>query len=146
MGFNSGFACCWVNIRIGVLKAGIKVETSNYIPQYLWDVINSLCHGYLLLAYKSSYLLHTICLSYCSVWINHVISALNLLNVFLMWLKGLILHSQWAESGHIYCTYGTVLKLSLYKNICQFWRIFHFDSRRHMVSSHKHIHIWCLER
>ena len=37
---------------------GSKVGTSNYIPQYLWDVITCPCPWYLLLAHKSTYMPH----------------------------------------------------------------------------------------
>ena len=38
-----------------------RANTSNYIPQIVWDVITCSCHSYLLLAHNSSYMLSNYC-------------------------------------------------------------------------------------
>ena len=40
--------------RLACQKRVSRVWTSNYIPQYLWDVITCLCPWYLLLSHNSS--------------------------------------------------------------------------------------------
>ena len=50
-------SCSRINshMRSIVQKQVSRVGTSNYIPQYLWDVITCLYHWYLILAQRSSY-------------------------------------------------------------------------------------------
>ena len=46
--------------RVLYQKQVSRAWTSNYIPQYLWDVITCPCPWYLLLAQHSSYTRHTV--------------------------------------------------------------------------------------
>ena len=58
-----------------------KLETSNYIPQYLWDVITCPCPWYLLLAHKSLFVVNS---KWCKWLLDLTLSVmLNQVNLFL---------------------------------------------------------------